>query len=267
MKTLGVTTGPLFSDAIRLRPGAPPIRVPAGGLSTAGRRSFQEPVFVPQRAKSTHAPNGGLDIDALVNAAQTGLAPRVETLTVEECCDMSMEQHDVDSCMEEQTPFDTGRAAEEAVHMAALAAHRVTAVPTGLRLGAEHQVDTEGLVKKLGEIKRWWKRKKKEDKEMDGATLIDPKAKSRARMIKLKKAKDAIKKATKEATPVAEAKELVPEEPDPEAPAETEGVEEARAMIEAHAIEQGVDLRYADMDTFAMYEHMITAVQHIDALR
>ena len=87
---------------------------------------------------------------------------------------MSTEQHNVDSCMEEQTPFDTGRAAEEAVHMAALAAHRVTAVSTGLRLGAEQQVDTEGLVQKLGEIKRWWKRKKKEHADKKAAKKAAP---------------------------------------------------------------------------------------------
>lgn len=67
------TTRPLYSDAIRLRKG-----VTITGVTTAptfvnaGRRSFQEP-FVPRRAPSTHAPNGGLNIDALVASAQTSL--------------------------------------------------------------------------------------------------------------------------------------------------------------------------------------------------
>ena len=67
------TTGPLYSDAIRLRKG-----VTISGTTTpptfvdAGRRSFQEP-FVPRRAPSPLVPNGGLDIEALVAEAQTNL--------------------------------------------------------------------------------------------------------------------------------------------------------------------------------------------------
>ena len=67
------TTGPLYSDAIRLRKG-----VTISGTTTpptfvdAGRRSFQEP-FVPRRAPSPLVPNGGLDIEALVAKAKTNL--------------------------------------------------------------------------------------------------------------------------------------------------------------------------------------------------
>jgi hypothetical protein len=67
------TTGPLYSDAIRLRKG-----VTISGTTTpptfvdSGRRSFQEP-FVPRRAPSPLVPNGGLDIEALVAKAKTNL--------------------------------------------------------------------------------------------------------------------------------------------------------------------------------------------------
>ena len=67
------TTGPLYTDAIRLRKG-----VTISGTTTpptfvdAGRRSFQEP-FVPRRAPSPLVPNGGLDIEALVAKAKTNL--------------------------------------------------------------------------------------------------------------------------------------------------------------------------------------------------
>ena len=67
------TTGPLYSDAIRLRKG-----VTISGTTTpptfvdTGRRSFQEP-FVPRRAPSPLVPNGGLDIEALVAEAKTNL--------------------------------------------------------------------------------------------------------------------------------------------------------------------------------------------------
>ena len=69
----GGTTRPLYSDAIRLRRGVTVTGVTsAPTFVNAGRRSFQEP-FVPRRAPSTHAANGGLDIDALVASAQTSL--------------------------------------------------------------------------------------------------------------------------------------------------------------------------------------------------
>ena len=67
------TTGPLYSDAIRLRKG-----VTISGTTTppafvdSGRRNFQEP-FVPRRAPSPLVPNGGLDIEALVAKAKTNL--------------------------------------------------------------------------------------------------------------------------------------------------------------------------------------------------
>ena len=67
------TTGPLYSDAIRLRKG-----VTISGTTTpptfvdTGRRNFQEP-FVPRRAPSPLVPNGGLNIEALVAKAKTGL--------------------------------------------------------------------------------------------------------------------------------------------------------------------------------------------------
>ena len=56
-------------------------------------------------------------------------------------------------------PMDAGRAAEEAVYHAAVVAHRVTSVSTGLRprSGPEDEVDTQGLVKTLGGIRQWWK--------------------------------------------------------------------------------------------------------------
>ena len=235
-KALGFATGPLFSDAIRLKPGAPPIRLNA--TSNAGRRDC---AFAPQHARPTRAPNGGLDIDALVNAAQrTSLAPRSKPDPVSACCDVVPATEDVaDACMDESSfeIVDVGRAAEEAVYVAALAA----------RLGVNRPVDTEGLVKTLGDIKKWWERKKKEGVDKKAAKKAAAEAKKAA------KAAEAVEAAKKKAA----AAELV---------AETEDMEEARAMIVAHAIEQGVDLRHVDMDTFAMYEHMITAVQHIDAL-
>ena len=223
-KAFGLATGPLFSDAIRFKPGMSPIRASTDAPSNADRC---DRVFTPQRAKPTHAPNGGLDIDALVSAAQrTSLAPRSNARSVGARCDALPVEEDVaGACMDELSfeIIDTGRLAEDAVYVAALAA----------RLGADRPVDTEGLVKTLGNIKKWWQRRKSESADKNAA-------------------KNAANKAAEEA-----AEERLDE---------TEGVEEARAMIEAHATEQGVDLRHVDMDTFAMYEHMITAVQHIDAL-
>ena len=71
-RLLQPSTGALYSDAIRLRPGATINGARPVAAAELGRRSFQEP-FVPRRAPSTHAPNGGLDIDALVASAQTSL--------------------------------------------------------------------------------------------------------------------------------------------------------------------------------------------------
>ena len=256
-KAFGLPTGPLFSDAIRLKPGAPPIRAPVNATSNVDRRDC---AFAPQHAKPTHAPNGGLDIDALVKAAQkTSLAPQSKPDPVSACCDVVPAQEDVaDACMDESSfeIVDVGRAAEEAVYVAALAA----------RLGADRPVDTEGLVKTLGGIKQWWERKKKEGMDRKAAKKAAAEAKKAAAEAKLAAAKKAAEvEAAEEAAKAVEAVEAV-EAAAEELVDETEGVEEARAMIVAHAIEQGVDLRYVDMDTFAMYEHMITAVQHIDAL-
>ena len=71
------STGALYSDAIRLRPGATINGARPVAAADLGRRSFQEP-FVPRRAPSTHALNGGLNIDALVASAQASLRMREE---------------------------------------------------------------------------------------------------------------------------------------------------------------------------------------------
>lgn len=66
------TAGPLYSDAIRLRAGAT-----LGGTTPSSQfvpASRSQKSIVPNRAASTRAPNGGLDIDALV--ALTGLRLR-----------------------------------------------------------------------------------------------------------------------------------------------------------------------------------------------
>ena len=113
-------------------------------------------------------------------------------------------------------PIDSAHAAEEAVYHAAVVAHRVTSVSTGLRprSGPDDEVDTQGLVQTLGGIKQWWKATESERKPL----------------------------------------------PDGEREPET------RTMIKAHAAKQGVDLSHTDLNTFAMFESMVVAMEHIDAM-
>ena len=113
-------------------------------------------------------------------------------------------------------PMDAARAAEEAVYHAAVVAHRVTSVSTGLRprSGPEDEVDTQGLVQTLGGIRQWWKAT-----ESERAPLP-----------------------------------------------EGEREPETRTMINAHAAKQGVDLRHTDLETFAMFESMVVAMDHIGAM-
>ena len=234
----GIHNGPLFSDAIRLRPGT---MVPRVTMPVA-RRAFQEPGFVPRHIVPTRS---DYNIDKLVGAAQTGMSlragevhgirrSRADTATRRlharaaeaiACCPMESPGAAVDKSNvallrqdEEEcgAPIDDALAAEEAVYDAAVVAHRVTSVSTGLRprSGPEDAVDTQGLVQALGGIKRWWK-------------------------------------ATEsERAPLPEG------ERDPE----------SRTMILAHANKQGIDMRYTDLGTFAMFESMIVAVDHIDAM-
>ena len=178
--------GSLFSDAIRLRPGA---TVPRVAMST-NRNSFKEPVFVPQHIAPT---SNDYNIDKLVGAAQTGL----RTGEAIACCKvhkpkmtkiLHREEEEEEPCA---APMDSAHAAEEAVYHAASAAHRVTSVSTGLRprSGPEAEVDTQGVVQVLGGIKQWWKATESERVPLPEGTESEPESRV---MIKAHLAKQGV---------------------------------------------------------------------------
>lgn len=207
------TTGPLYSDAIRLRKG-----VTISGTTTpptfvdTGRRSFQEP-FVPRRAPSPLVPNGGLDIEALVAKAKTNLCV---------CND---------------------------------------------------ELDTDATWKERSEqVKRWYEKKKAQfwDKmtkhvEEDAPAIIDPKAKSRARMIKLQNLMTKKKKKAPKKVPDSDSSSDDDDEKRQAAinnPARiSASLDEARAMVEEHAMEvHGTDLATADEATRELHARMAEAL-------
>ena len=178
--------GSLFSDAIRLRPGA---TVPRVAMST-NRNSFKEPVFVPQHIAPT---SNDYNIDKLVGAAQTGL----RTGEAIACCKvhkpkmtkiLHREEEEEEPCA---APMDSAHAAEEAVYHAASAAHRVTSVSTGLRprSGPEAEVDTQGVVQVLGGIKQWWKATESERVPLPEGREVEPESRT---MIKAHVAKQGV---------------------------------------------------------------------------
>ena len=206
------TTGPLYSDAIRLRKG-----VTISGTTTpptfvdSGRRSFQEP-FVPRRAPSPLVPNGGLDIEALVAKAKTNL------------CVCNDDDLDTDATMRER--------AEQ--------------------------------VKKWYEKKKaqFWKKMTK-DVEEDAPTLIDPKAKSRARMIKLqnltkkKKKKAVVSDSDSSSDDDEEKRQAAINNP----ARISASLDEAHAMVEEHAMEvHGTDLASADEATRQLHARVAEAL-------
>ena len=137
----------------------------------------------------------------------------METVAVDKGNVAILHQEEEEVC---GAPMDAAHAAEEAVYQAAVVAHRVTSVSTGLRprSGPEDEVDTQGLVKALGGIRQWWKAT-----ESERAPLP-----------------------------------------------EGEREPETRTMINAHAAKQGIDMLHTDLETFALFETMVVAMDHIDAM-
>lgn len=314
------TAGPLYSDAIRLRPGAT-----LGGTTPSSQfvpASRSQKSIVSNRAASTRAPNGGLDIDALV--AQTGLRLRsghdseLDTESVmQKVADVKkwwqkkkaqlkegedtganpqngtsaalaeaqfmVEQHAVEvhgldletanadtramhadmaetivqmniaspGSWEHDTDVGSfawwdrhsrvGVAASLAVQKAVVSlASPEVSTSLWLRSGDHAEVGTEFFVKKLGKLKERYKKW----------------SEARAAKKKEKKARVADFDSDSDSGSDNDSKpDLV-----------GGSMDSVRTMLYTQAAEEGIDLRHANSATRALFEDVIVAIQHIDAM-